>query len=1042
MWALGAASAAQAAATIVILNNDGASVGFNDPLAVAPVGGNTGTTLGQQRLNAFQAAANKWGATLTSPTTITIRSQWTALACTATTAVLGSASATSIYRDFVGAPFASTWYNEALTAKLSGSDPNTTNPEINASFNINLGSANCLPGTFFYLGLDNNHGANIDLVTVLTHEFGHGLGFQTFTSGATGVSLGGFASIYDRFLMDLGSGKSWLQMTDAERAASALNNHKLAWNGPQVTADVPAVLAPGTPALKINSPALIAGTYDFGAASFGPAITATGVTGNIVLALDPNDSAGASTTDGCSTLTNPSAITGNIALIDRGGCSFTSKAVNAQNAGAIAVIIANNVAGSSPPGLGGADPSVIIPTVSITLSDANAIKAQLGAGVNATIKVDNAVRAGADPFGKALLFAPNPFQSGSSVSHWDTSAFPNQLMEPSINSDLTHEITPPNDLTFSQLRDIGWVASTLPSTIVKSSGDAQNASPNQSFATPIKVTTAPAASGLAVTWTVNPSSAGVSAAFPSTGSRFAVTTTDASGVATAPTLTANGQSGQYFMNATVPGAGTTNFALTNAPAPVAGPACITDTTLADFQAGVATNTTVTSSPGDVVLLNAAPATGDFMSSLKDANAPATAITQWSTLAWNAVVPAASTLQFQIAASNNFNGPFSFVGPDGTAATFFANGASLAQFNGFRYLKSKAFFVSVSTSTSPTLNDTTVCYNNLLLPDLTVAKTHAGNFSLGQIGAKYTVVVTNSGAGEKPAANLVTLVDTPPSGLTITAISGTGWTCASLTTCTRSDALPPGISYPALTVTVKVAAAATSPQVNAASVTTAATESNTANNSGTDSTIIVTGTSGSLTVSKLGSGGGTVASQDGGIACGATCTISYVNGSNIALTATPAAGSVFTGWLGPCSGTGACTVPISGATTVSATFALSSMGNRILDIDANSGYDGATDGVLILRYLFGLTGSALTANALGVGFTPARVADPALRNYLIDILPYLDVDGNGKVDALTDGLMIMRKLLGQTGSAITTNAMGTGATRNALDIEAYIQTLKP
>ncbi|MBC7711490.1 MAG: hypothetical protein H7203_15630, partial [Rhizobacter sp.] len=62
--------------------------------------------------------------------------------------------------------------------------------------------------------------------------------------------------------------------------------------------------------------------------------------------------------------------------------------------------------------------------------------------------------------------------------------------------------------------------------------------------------------------------------------------------------------------------------------------------------------------------------------------------------------------------------------------------------------------------------------------------------------------------------------------------------------------------------------------------------------------------------------------------------------------------------------------------------------------------------------------------------------------LIDILPYLDVDGNGKVDALTDGLMIMRKLLGQTGSAITTNAMGTGATRNALDIEAYIQTLKP
>ncbi len=456
--------------------------------------------------------------------------------------------------------------------------------------------------------------------------------------------------------------------------------------------------------------------------------------------------------------------------------------------------IANNVAGSPPPGLGGADPAVTIPTVSVTLGDANAIKAQLGTGVNVTIKLDNAVRAGADPFGKALLFAPNPFQSGSSVSHWDASAFPNQLMEPAINSDLTHEITPPNDLTFSQMSDIGWVASTLPNTIVKTSGDAQNASPGQSFATPIRVTTAPAASGLAVTWTVNPSAAGVSAAFPSTSSRFAVTTTDAAGVATAPTLTANGQSGSYFMNATVPGAGTTNFALTNAPAPLAGPACITDTTLADFQAGIATNTDVTSSPGNVVLLNAAPTTGDFMSSLKDANAPATFTTLWSTLSWNAVVPSAATLQFQVAASNNFGGPFNFVGPDGTASTFFASGASLAQFNGFRYLKSKTFFASSITSTTPTLNDATVCHNNTLLPDLTLTKTHVGNFSLGQIGAKYTVVVTNSGAGEKPAAKLVTLVDTAPSGLTITAISGAGWTCASLTTCTRSDALPSGVSY--------------------------------------------------------------------------------------------------------------------------------------------------------------------------------------------------------------------------------------------------------
>src|ERR1043166_2049474 len=153
---LGASSSAFATATIVILNNDAAGVGFNDTTAASPVGGNNGTTLGQQRLNAFQAAADKWGATLDSPITITIRAQWAAQTCTATSAVLGSAGAIGIFRDFTGAPFAGTWYNESLTSKLFGADPNPTQPEINATFNINLGQPGCLTGTFFYLGLDRS----------------------------------------------------------------------------------------------------------------------------------------------------------------------------------------------------------------------------------------------------------------------------------------------------------------------------------------------------------------------------------------------------------------------------------------------------------------------------------------------------------------------------------------------------------------------------------------------------------------------------------------------------------------------------------------------------------------------------------------------------------------------------------------------------------------------------------------------------------------------------------------------------------------------
>ena len=352
-------------------------------------------------------------------------------------------------------------------------------------------------------------------------------------------------------------------------------------------------------------------------------------------------------------------------------------------------------------------------------------------------------------------------------------------------------------------------------------------------------------------------------------------------------------------------------------------------------------------------------------------------------------------------------------------------------------------ITVSTTafeSSTTNNTATDSATVIAAPDLTVNKSHVGNFSLGQIGAKYTVVVTNSGAGDKAAGSVVTLTDTAPGGLTITAMSGNGWTCATLPACTRSDALASGVAYPSVTVTVNVAAAASSPQINGVSVTTAATESNAVNNLGSDSTTIVTGTLGSLTVNKFGSGTGAVASQDGGINCGATCSFGYVIGSNILLSATPAAGSVFTGWLGPCSGTGACMVPISGASTVKATFALATIGTRILDIDASSSYLAESDGVLIVRYLFGLRGAALTTGALGTGAT--RTGDPQLPTYLIDILPYLDVDGNGQVDALTDGLMIMRKLLGQTGSAITQGALGVGATRPAADIEAYIQTLKP
>ena len=113
------------------------------------------------------------------------------------------------------APVAGHWYPKALASKLFGTDLDPATADIRARFNVNLGQAGCLTGVFFYLGLDNNHGANIDLVTVLEHEFAHGLGFQTFTNGSTGALLASFPSIWDDFLLDTTTAKTWTDMTAA-----------------------------------------------------------------------------------------------------------------------------------------------------------------------------------------------------------------------------------------------------------------------------------------------------------------------------------------------------------------------------------------------------------------------------------------------------------------------------------------------------------------------------------------------------------------------------------------------------------------------------------------------------------------------------------------------------------------------------------------------------------------------------------------------------------------------------------------------------------
>lgn len=224
------------AATITIVNNDGAGEGFNDPAApfVANEGGNNGATLGAQRLNVFTTAAAIWGSFLDSSITTQVGSQFNPLTCTPTSAVLGSAGAATVSRDFPNAPFTGTWYHGALANKIRNAD-GSGGAEITAQFNSSIDTG-CFSGaTRFYYGLDGvNPGGTINLMVVVLHELGHGLGFSSFANGATGALFSGFPDVYNRFTFDQTTGLYWHQMSDAQRQASAINNGNVFWDGPNV----------------------------------------------------------------------------------------------------------------------------------------------------------------------------------------------------------------------------------------------------------------------------------------------------------------------------------------------------------------------------------------------------------------------------------------------------------------------------------------------------------------------------------------------------------------------------------------------------------------------------------------------------------------------------------------------------------------------------------------------------------------------------------------------------------------------------------------
>ena len=469
------AAVAHGKATVVIVNADSPDAGFNDPTPVSPVGGNCGTTLGAQRLVVFQKAAEIWSNALESAAPITILSHFQPLSCSSTGTTLGSAGPTNMFASddptlpsgVPGSIFPKphTWYVSALSAAFAGrplvsgtgTDPN--NFDIVARFNSaldNPSTANC-GGLRWYYGLDDNHGDSIDLLTVVLHEFGHGLGFLSLASISTGSFEQNEPDIWSYYLYDEGSGQHWVDMSAGMRAASAISGG-LAWDGPTVTAAVPETLT-FPPLVRVisapDTPSVVKDYDQIRIAQFsGPISVDGGVSGSLAMG---------STQWGCTALGRLDPLDGKIAILDRGGpnadagCTFVEKARNAQDAGAIGLLVANNTSNPELIIPSGTAPDVTMPVLLMTQTEGTALKSAVAAGpVSASIIRDEGKGySGADPAHRALLYSPTALESGSSVSHWDTSAFPNLLMEPIINPDLTHSL----DLTVSLLSDIGWTLS-------------------------------------------------------------------------------------------------------------------------------------------------------------------------------------------------------------------------------------------------------------------------------------------------------------------------------------------------------------------------------------------------------------------------------------------------------------------------------------------------------------------------------------------------------------------------------------------------------
>jgi uncharacterized repeat protein (TIGR01451 family) len=178
-------------------------------------------------------------------------------------------------------------------------------------------------------------------------------------------------------------------------------------------------------------------------------------------------------------------------------------------------------------------------------------------------------------------------------------------------------------------------------------------------------------------------------------------------------------------------------------------------------------------------------------------------------------------------------------------------------------------------------------------DLAVLKTHTANFTQGDTGDIYTIIVTNVGAAA--STDTITVTDTLPAGLTATALGGSGWTAdLGMLTCTRADTLLAGAAYPPITLTVNVSGSAPATVTNTA-IVSGGGDTNATNNTATDPTTINAAAAPTATTGTASGVGTTVATLNGTVnPNGQSTTAQFEYGTNTSYGSTASVSATLTG----------------------------------------------------------------------------------------------------------------------------------------------------